>query len=101
MLESIGHELFSEFMVVRINDIAYLLEMGGNLLGLLQYLCVLPAERLCDGMHHFREPRSTIPIGGWIIGPAVERFQIGGKKDGHGPAALTRHDLDSVHVDFI
>ena len=101
MLKSMGHQLFCKLMVVWVNDVTYLRKVRGNLFCLLQDLHILITERLGNSVHHLWESRSTIPVGGWVIGSAVEGFQVRGEKDGHGPTALTCHDLNGLHVDFI
>jgi hypothetical protein len=57
--------------------------------------------RLSYGLQHSGERRHAVALFGWEVRAAVERRSLRRQKNGHRPAAVTRHRLNGLHVERI
>ncbi len=75
-----------------------LLELGDGAGGAFEDFFAVLGPGAVEFFEEFFEADAAGHIGGGEVGAAEEGFQVGGEKDGHGPAAATGGGLDVGHV---
>ena len=96
-----GHKSFLEnlqvYVLCRFNTLEFL-KVPCKIICILENVAATVVPGVGKTLQDPWKTRATITVFGWKICTAVKGFTIVGHEYGHGPAALSSHDLHGIHV---